>query len=271
MKRIASVVLVLILLVSACSVSAFADDIDYSSLPRYAFSDLSGLYKADGTNLYNLIGTRASDIFELETMILMGVTGSDSWGQYLEKDDGSVQFLAYDWEDIEFDFEPSGIVGLSVCNCNINSSPQLYDNQTQQMVENEADYSFENVKIDLYIGRYVSDREYKRAITQIVIHFPAEEGIYDKAVEWLTSEYGMEPLSTKESGHGTTVQGDHYAEVTGYEYASQSEGLSCSRLSQWIVRELENDHGSVLIDCSEITDETGAVADCSVRLTWMEI
>ena len=32
----------------------------------------------------------------------------------------------------------------------------------------------------------------------------------------------------------------------------------------------KSDLGAVLADCSEIKDETGAVVDCSLRLTWMK-
>lgn len=32
----------------------------------------------------------------------------------------------------------------------------------------------------------------------------------------------------------------------------------------------KSDLGAVLVDCSEIKDETGAVVDCSLRLTWMK-
>ncbi len=273
MKKCTALILSILILMSI-SLSAFADDIDFSAMPKYAFYANSDVYNTDGYDIYNCIGLRASEMNDLEILFLMwafesDIWDEDNWGRYIEDADGSVRMEPYDWS-AEFDPYPEGLVGLAVWDCGVKSSPTLYDEKTNEIVDNPASYYFENVSLELYEGRYVSNEDYKRAFTQTVIHLPAEDGIYDEAVKWLSSEYGGEPVNTEKSGHMTTVGGKHYAEVTGYEYASQHEELTCSRFSQWIVQELNNPLGAVLIDCSEIQDDTGAVAECTVRLTWME-
>lgn len=277
MKKITALILSILMLMSislSASADNTADGIDYSAMPKYAFSDIDSIYSTEGYHIYNCIGMRASKMSDLAVLFLAGgfegdLWNMDAWGRYFEDGDGSVRMEPYDWS-ADFDPDPEGLVGLSVWDCGVKSSPTLYDEKTDKMVDNPASYSFENVSLELYLGRYVCNQNYNRAFTQTVIHLPGEDGVYEEAVKWLSSEFGGDPVNTEKSDHGTTVRGEHYAEVTGYEYASKHEELTCSRLSQWIVQELNNPLGAVLIDCSEILDDTGAVAECTVRLTWME-
>lgn len=156
----------------------------------------------------------------------------------------------------------------------VKSSREIYDCETGQYLDNDADYRFDHVSTSYYLGAYEDYRERYTAIVQCVYTIPVQEEmepemLYLRVMGWIGSEIREGPFCADEEEKAFMPDGHYFTEPTGLAFAEKDDTVTCSGFSQWL-NKCHGDEGFVLTDCAELVDAEDNVTACRVTYTWFK-